>query len=47
MPGIAASASASGELELDVAVELLEALLAAELRAARARQAREQTVSIG
>ena len=36
----------AGELELDVAVELLEALLAAELRAAGAGQAREQTFSI-
>src|SRR5205085_3854152 len=35
------------ELELDVAVELLKALIAGELRAARAGQGREQTVSIG
>ena len=37
-PGIAASASRAGELELDVAVELVEALVAADLRRGRAEQ---------
>jgi hypothetical protein len=34
------------ELELDVAVELLEALLAAQLRSGRTGKAREQTLGI-
>ena len=38
IPGIAASASCAGELELDVAVELVEALVAADLGPARAEQ---------
>ena len=37
MPGTAASASRAGELQLDVAVELVEAPLAAELGSRRGR----------
>ena len=40
MPGTRASASRAGELELDVAVELLEALLARQLGLVGAEQAR-------
>ena len=41
-PGTASSASSPGELELDVAVELLEALLAGELGPGGAEQPRQQ-----
>ena len=46
MPGIAASASLAGELELDVAVELLEALVAADLRAGGPEQPAQRLLEI-
>ena len=42
MPGTCSSAERAGELELDVAVEFVEALLARQLRTGRAEESRDE-----